>query len=141
MRIEAVETRLARFRLPGGAWRDAIQDATHIEIVVTDVTTETGLVSTGFSYAGERAAGRSRRCRPRHRALLIGQPCVGLVQPARDTLQQFNRYRARGACDYHRVRAAMDAAAWLRKLTLTRSADQPALIRAGTLCAAPGVGA
>jgi hypothetical protein len=35
----------------------------------------------------------------------------------------------------------MDDAAWLRKLTPARSADQPALIRAGALCAAPGVGA
>jgi hypothetical protein len=44
LRIEAVETQLARLPLPGGAWRDAIQDVTHIELVVTDVTTSTGLV-------------------------------------------------------------------------------------------------
>jgi L-alanine-DL-glutamate epimerase-like enolase superfamily enzyme len=47
LRIEAVQTQLARLPLRGGAWRDAIQDVTHIEVVVTDVTTETGLVGTG----------------------------------------------------------------------------------------------
>ena len=52
MRIEAVETQLARLPLPGGAWRDAIQDVTHIELVVTDVSTDTGLVGTGFAYTG-----------------------------------------------------------------------------------------
>jgi L-alanine-DL-glutamate epimerase-like enolase superfamily enzyme len=52
MRIEAVETRLARLPLRHGAWQDAIQDVTHIELVVTDVTTETGLVGTGFAYTG-----------------------------------------------------------------------------------------
>ena len=62
MRIEAVETRLARLPLPGGAWRDAIQDVTHIEIVVTDVTSETGLVGTGFSYTGGVGGRTLRRC-------------------------------------------------------------------------------
>ena len=38
MRIEAVETQLSRLPLPGGAWQDAIQDVTHIELVITDVT-------------------------------------------------------------------------------------------------------
>jgi L-alanine-DL-glutamate epimerase-like enolase superfamily enzyme len=52
MRIEAVETQLARLPLPGGGWRDAIQAVTHIELVVTDVTTDAGLVGTGFSYTG-----------------------------------------------------------------------------------------
>ena len=52
MRIEAVETQLARLPLPGGAWRDAIQDVTHIELVVTDVSTDTGLVGTDFAYTG-----------------------------------------------------------------------------------------
>ena len=52
MRIEAVETQLARLPLPGGAWRDAIQDVTHIELVVTDVSTDTGVVGTGFAYTG-----------------------------------------------------------------------------------------
>jgi L-alanine-DL-glutamate epimerase-like enolase superfamily enzyme len=51
MRIEAVETQLARLPL-SSPWRDAIQDVTHIELVVTDVTTDTGLTGTGFSYTG-----------------------------------------------------------------------------------------
>jgi L-alanine-DL-glutamate epimerase-like enolase superfamily enzyme len=51
MRIEAVETRLARLPLRS-AWQDAIQDVTHIELVVTDVTTDTGLIGTGFAYTG-----------------------------------------------------------------------------------------
>ena len=42
MRIESVTTQLARLPLPGGAWQDAIQDVTHIEIIVTDVTSDTG---------------------------------------------------------------------------------------------------
>jgi L-alanine-DL-glutamate epimerase-like enolase superfamily enzyme len=51
MRIEAVETTLARLPLQS-AWQDAIQDVTHIELVVADVTAETGLVGTGFAYTG-----------------------------------------------------------------------------------------
>jgi L-alanine-DL-glutamate epimerase-like enolase superfamily enzyme len=50
VRIEAVETQLARLPLPGGPWCDAIHHVTHIEVIVTDVTTDTGLVGTGFSY-------------------------------------------------------------------------------------------
>jgi len=50
VRIEAVATQLARLPLPGGAWGDAIHHVTHIEVIVTDVTTDTGLVGTGFSY-------------------------------------------------------------------------------------------
>jgi L-alanine-DL-glutamate epimerase-like enolase superfamily enzyme len=51
VRIEAVETQLARLPL-SSPWRDAIQDVTHIELVVTDVTTDSGLTGTGFSYTG-----------------------------------------------------------------------------------------
>jgi L-alanine-DL-glutamate epimerase-like enolase superfamily enzyme len=51
MRIEAVETLLTRLPLRS-PWRDAIQDVTHIEILVADVTTDTGLTGTGFSYTG-----------------------------------------------------------------------------------------
>jgi L-alanine-DL-glutamate epimerase-like enolase superfamily enzyme len=52
MRIDSVTTQLARLPLPGGAWQDAIQDVTHIEIIVTDVTSDSGLTGTGFSYTG-----------------------------------------------------------------------------------------
>ena len=50
MRIESIETTLASLPLPGGAWGDTIHHVTHIEIVVADVRTDTGLVGTGFSY-------------------------------------------------------------------------------------------
>jgi L-alanine-DL-glutamate epimerase-like enolase superfamily enzyme len=50
LRIESVETILASLPLPGPAWGDTIHHVTHIEIVVADVTTDTGLVGTGFSY-------------------------------------------------------------------------------------------
>jgi L-alanine-DL-glutamate epimerase-like enolase superfamily enzyme len=51
VRIVAVETQLARLPL-SSPWRDAIQDVTHIELVVTDVNTDSGLTGTGFSYTG-----------------------------------------------------------------------------------------
>jgi L-alanine-DL-glutamate epimerase-like enolase superfamily enzyme len=50
LRIESVETTLASLPLPGPAWGDTIHHVTHIELVVTDVGTDTGLVGTGFSY-------------------------------------------------------------------------------------------
>jgi L-alanine-DL-glutamate epimerase-like enolase superfamily enzyme len=86
MRIEAVETQLARLPLPGGAWRDAIQDVTHIELVVTDVRTETGLTGTGFSYTGG-IGGRTLKAMLDHdiAPYVIGQPCVGLEQSPRAT--------------------------------------------------------
>lgn len=51
MRIEAVESRLAALPLPRGPWGDTIHHVTHIEIIVTEVTTDTGLVGTGFSHS------------------------------------------------------------------------------------------
>ena len=77
MRIEAIETRLARLPLPGGAWRDAIQDVTHIEIIVTDVTSDTGLTGTGFSYTGG-VSGRTLRTMLEHdiAPYVIGQPAA-----------------------------------------------------------------
>jgi L-alanine-DL-glutamate epimerase-like enolase superfamily enzyme len=50
LRIDSVETILASLPLPGGAWGDSIHHVTHIEIIVADVRTDTGLVGTGFSY-------------------------------------------------------------------------------------------
>jgi L-alanine-DL-glutamate epimerase-like enolase superfamily enzyme len=50
LRIESVETILASLPLPGPAWGDTIHHVTHIEIVLADVRTDTGLVGTGFSY-------------------------------------------------------------------------------------------
>jgi L-alanine-DL-glutamate epimerase-like enolase superfamily enzyme len=50
MKIASVKTQLASLPLLGGAWGDTIHHVTHIEIIVTDVTTDTGLVGTGFSH-------------------------------------------------------------------------------------------
>jgi L-alanine-DL-glutamate epimerase-like enolase superfamily enzyme len=50
LRIESVETILASLPLPGPAWGDTIHHVTHVEIVVAEVRTDTGLVGTGFSY-------------------------------------------------------------------------------------------
>jgi L-alanine-DL-glutamate epimerase-like enolase superfamily enzyme len=50
LRIESVDTILASLPLPGGAWGDSIHHVTHIEVLVADVRTDTGLVGTGFSY-------------------------------------------------------------------------------------------
>ncbi|MEO8136316.1 MAG: mandelate racemase/muconate lactonizing enzyme family protein [Betaproteobacteria bacterium] len=50
MKIVAVDTRLASLPLPHGPWGDTIHHVTHIEIVVTEVTTDSGLVGTGFSH-------------------------------------------------------------------------------------------
>ncbi len=50
MRITAVESQLARLPLQYGEWGDTFHRVTHIEIIVTDVTTDTGLTGTGFSH-------------------------------------------------------------------------------------------
>ena len=77
MRIETVETQLARLPLPGGAWGDAIHHVTHIEIVVTDVTTDTGLVGTGFTYTSG-VGGRTLKAMLEHdiAPFVIGQPAA-----------------------------------------------------------------
>jgi L-alanine-DL-glutamate epimerase-like enolase superfamily enzyme len=74
MRIEAVATQLVRLPLRD-AWRDAIQDVTHIELVVTDVTTETGLVGAGFAYTGG-VGGRTLKAMLQHdiAPFVIGRP-------------------------------------------------------------------
>jgi L-alanine-DL-glutamate epimerase-like enolase superfamily enzyme len=76
MRIEVVETQLARLPLQS-AWQDAIQDVTHIELVVTDVTTETGLVGTGFAYTGG-VGGRTLKAMLEHdiAPFVIGRPAA-----------------------------------------------------------------
>lgn len=50
MKIKEVHTQLASLPLPAGPWGDTIHHVTHIEIVVTDVVTDNGLVGTGFSH-------------------------------------------------------------------------------------------
>lgn len=77
MRIEAVETQLARLPLPGGAWGDAIHHVTHIELVVTDVTSDTGLTGTGFSYTSG-TGGRTLKAMLDHdiAPFVIGEPAA-----------------------------------------------------------------
>lgn len=50
MRIEQVTTTYARLPLLAGAWGDSIHHVTHLEVILADVMTDTGLVGTGFSY-------------------------------------------------------------------------------------------
>jgi L-alanine-DL-glutamate epimerase-like enolase superfamily enzyme len=50
VRIESIETQLVHLPLAGGGWGDAISRTTHIDLVVMDVTTDTGLKGTGFTH-------------------------------------------------------------------------------------------
>lgn len=50
LKITDVRTMLASLPLPGGPWGDTIHHVTHIEMVVTEVHTDTGLVGVGFSH-------------------------------------------------------------------------------------------
>lgn len=50
MKIEQIQT--AAFRCPlASPWGDQTHQVTHIELVVTDITSDTGLIGTGFSYS------------------------------------------------------------------------------------------
>lgn len=50
MRIDAIDLHLSRIPLPKGDWGDQIHHVTHIEILVADVTTDTGITGTGFTH-------------------------------------------------------------------------------------------
>jgi L-alanine-DL-glutamate epimerase-like enolase superfamily enzyme len=50
MRIDSIDVQLSRLKLPKGPWGDQIHHVTHIEIILVDVTTDTGLTGTGFSH-------------------------------------------------------------------------------------------
>jgi L-alanine-DL-glutamate epimerase-like enolase superfamily enzyme len=50
VKIASVETQLVSLPLLRGPWTDSIHHTTSIEIIVTDVTTDTGLVGTGFTH-------------------------------------------------------------------------------------------
>ena len=50
MRIEAVNTRLARLPIQGVPWGDTFHHVTHIEYCITEVKTDTGLTGVGFSH-------------------------------------------------------------------------------------------
>jgi L-alanine-DL-glutamate epimerase-like enolase superfamily enzyme len=50
MRIEAVNTRLARLPIQGAVWGDTFHRVTHIEYCITEVKTDNGLTGIGFSH-------------------------------------------------------------------------------------------
>ena len=50
MRIEAVNTRLARLPIQGVPWGDTFHHVTHIEYCITEVKTDNGLSGVGFSH-------------------------------------------------------------------------------------------
>jgi L-alanine-DL-glutamate epimerase-like enolase superfamily enzyme len=50
MRIKEVRTDLASYPLPHGPWGDTIHHVTHIEMIVTEVVTDSGLTGVGFSH-------------------------------------------------------------------------------------------
>jgi L-alanine-DL-glutamate epimerase-like enolase superfamily enzyme len=50
VKIKSVETQLAKLPILKGVWGDAIYRTTHIEMMVLDLTTDTGLTGTGFTY-------------------------------------------------------------------------------------------
>jgi hypothetical protein len=49
VKIKSVETQLAKLPILKGVWGDAIYRTTHIEMMVLDLTTDTGLTGTGFT--------------------------------------------------------------------------------------------
>jgi len=50
VKIDSIQLQLSRIPLPKGPWGDQIHKVTHIEVIVADITTDTGLVGTGFSH-------------------------------------------------------------------------------------------
>ncbi len=51
MRIDAIDVRLSRMPIPNAPWSDSIHVVTHFEIITVEVTTDAGLVGTGYTYA------------------------------------------------------------------------------------------
>lgn len=60
MKIESIDVQLSRMALPKGPWGDQIHHVTDIEILLVDITTDTGLVGTGFSHTSG-VGGRTMR--------------------------------------------------------------------------------
>jgi L-alanine-DL-glutamate epimerase-like enolase superfamily enzyme len=50
MRIESIETMVARLPLLEHDWRDTIHHVTHIELVLVEITSDTGVKGTGISH-------------------------------------------------------------------------------------------
>ena len=68
MKIESIDFTLSRIPLPGGVWGDQIHKVTHIEIILADITTDNGIVGTGFSHTsgvgGQMMMGALRELAP-----------------------------------------------------------------------------
>ncbi|WP_270886067.1 mandelate racemase/muconate lactonizing enzyme family protein [Pedococcus sp. 5OH_020] len=56
MKIESIETMTTRLPILTGEWRDTIHHVTHIELVVVDVTSDTGVTGTGVSHTSGSGA-------------------------------------------------------------------------------------
>lgn len=50
MKIASVETMTTRLPILTGEWRDTIHHVTHIELIVVDITSDTGVTGTGVSH-------------------------------------------------------------------------------------------
>jgi L-alanine-DL-glutamate epimerase-like enolase superfamily enzyme len=50
MRIASIETIVTRLPLLQGDWRDTIHHVTHIELVLVEITSDSGIVGTGVSH-------------------------------------------------------------------------------------------
>jgi len=50
MKIASIDLQRSRIPLPKGPWGDQIHKVTDIEIILADITTDTGMVGTGFSH-------------------------------------------------------------------------------------------
>lgn len=74
MRINHVDVQLSRLKLPKGDWGDQIHLVTHVEILLVDVTTDTGLTGTGFSHTSGVGGQTMRAMLNELIPELIGQP-------------------------------------------------------------------
>ncbi len=50
MKIASIETMTTRLPILTGEWRDTIHHVTHIELIVVEITTDTGITGTGVSH-------------------------------------------------------------------------------------------
>jgi L-alanine-DL-glutamate epimerase-like enolase superfamily enzyme len=74
MKIASIETMVTKLPILTGEWRDTIHHVTHIELVVVDITTDTGLTGTGVSHtSGDGAKTIESMIRDGLAAHLIGQ--------------------------------------------------------------------
>jgi L-alanine-DL-glutamate epimerase-like enolase superfamily enzyme len=56
MKIASVQTMTTRLPILTGEWRDTIHHVTHIELVVVDITSDTGITGTGVSHTSGSGA-------------------------------------------------------------------------------------